>query len=187
MSACLLILLFMLGVAVSCGPGISEEEKEAYIRGTRGPYRGQVVDSQTRDPIPGAVVVAVWYYDVPALVQTNEKFHDALEVLTNIQGYFSVDAPEIEHRAPKRTLFPSVTIFKPGYAYFRGWFASPQAMADRRNRSLLGVVELEPIRDKGRQERLRNAGVRPGGVPDEKIPSLLRAMEIERRELRHEK
>jgi hypothetical protein len=125
------------------------------------------------------VVVAVWYYDVPALVQTNTAFHDALEVLTDAQGYFVVDAPEIERRAPKGTQFPDFIIFKPGYFPFEGWFALPEALANRQSQALLGVVEFQ------RAEPGKNRSPLPGSlVPRAKIPHLMKAVEQERRRQR---
>jgi hypothetical protein len=169
-------LALLIVAGMGCGPDPRREEGgEVYLWG-QGPYRGRVIDAETQAPIEGAVVVAVWYYDVFALVQTNTMFHDALEVLTDAQGYFVVNAPAIERRAPRQTRFPVFTIFKPGYLYFRGWFASPEEMAERPNRDLLGVVELEPIAGKGRKKRQENLGVLPGGgVPDHKIPKLISA------------
>jgi hypothetical protein len=181
----LLLLLTLLAGAVACESGESPEEQWARLRG-RGPYRGRVVDAVTKQPLAGAVVVAVWYYSTPTLAGDLTHFHDAVEVLTDAQGFFTVDAPGIERRAPRRTDFPEFVIFKPGYLYFRGWFAAPEAMAKRQATPLLGTVELKAIAGKGRKERLGNLGVRPGGVPDEKIPLLLRAMEEERRGLQLE-
>ena len=122
------------------------------------------------------MVVAAWYYDVYALVQTNSKFHDAVEVLTDDKGFFVVDAPKIERRAPWRTGFPIFTIFKPGYRYFKGWFVSKKEMAQRRKKPLLGVVELKQISPRSRREKLRNHPHRPWGVPDEKITNFLKAV-----------
>jgi hypothetical protein len=112
-------------------------------------------------------------------VQTNLEFYDAVEVLTDDQGFFVVNAPEIERRAPWRTLFPDFTIFKPGYLYFRGWFADKKEMAQRRTRPLLGIVSLELVAGKGRRKRLENAGVLPGDVPESKIPKLMKAHDEE--------
>jgi hypothetical protein len=162
-------------MANACAAQAREKGDEAYLHGTRGPYRGRVADATTKKPIAGAVVLAIWYYDVPALVQMNTQYHDALEVLTDSQGYFVVDAPAAENHAPARTTFPVFTIFKPGYVPFEGWLASPEAMADRQARPLLGVVELQ------RAEPGRNRSPFPGNqVPREKMPRLLKAIEEER-------
>ena len=171
-------------LVAACQAGTPEDD--AYLRG-RGPYRGRVTDAATKQPITGAVVLAVWYYDRYALVQTNTAYHDAVEVVTDAQGDFVVDAPEIERRAPRRTRFPIFTIFRPGYLYFRGWFADPEVMAERQRRPLLGVVDLERVAGKGRRQRQENLGVPPGGgVPEAKMPKLLRAYAEELEEMKKE-
>jgi len=169
-------LALLIVAGMGCGPDPRREEGgEVYLWSTQGPYRGRVIDAKTQAAIEGAVVVAVWYYDVFALVQTNTMFHDALEALTDAQGYFVVNAPVIERRAPRQTRFPVFTIFKPGFLPFEGWFASPEAMAKRQSNDLLGVVELK------RAEPGKNRSPFPGAlVPMEKTPLLLRAMEGER-------
>lgn len=179
-------LALLIVAGIGCGPDPRREEGgEVYLGGTQGPYRGRVIDSETQAPIEGAVVVAVWSYRVWALVQTNTKFHDALEVLTDPDGYFVVNSPEIERRAPQRTRFPRFTIFKPGYGYFQGWFASPEAMADRQHREILGVVKLQRLTGQSRQERLRNfpPDLRTSDVPEQKILNYLKALAEERESL----
>lgn len=174
-SSWLLGLVLSIVMTNACAAQPREEGDEVYLHGTRGPYRGRVVDTTTKKPIAGAVVLAVWYYDVPALVQMNTKYHDALEVLSDTQGFFAVESPQIEQSAPPRTTFPVFTIFKPGYVPFEGWFASPEAMAHRQARPLLGVVELQ------RAEPGRSRSPFPGDqVPREKMPRLLRAMQEEK-------
>ena len=169
----LALAALLLGACITV---TAEEGDEVYLGTTSGPYRGRIVDAVTKQPLAEVVVLAVWYYRVPVLVQWATQYHDALEVLTDEQGYFVVDAPEIERQAPPRTMFPNFIIFKPGYLYFKGWFASPEAMALRAKQPLLGVVELRHIAGMGRRQRQENLGVPPGGgVPDEKMPLLLKA------------
>lgn len=184
----LLLCFVVIGVStMSCALAVSQEEREFYIQGTEGPYRGRVIDARTKEPIRGAVVVAAWYQDVYAVVQSNQRFYDAVEVLTDEHGYFVVDAPEIERRAPWRTIFPDFTIFKPGYKYYRGLFASHEEMAQRRQRPLLGTISLEYIAGKGRRERQENLGLPPGGVPESKIPNLMKAYAEESEAMRKER
>lgn len=84
----LMALLFGLG---SCAASQSP---------TVGYYRGQVVDADTGEPLPGVIVVFLWYGDVYSPVTkriTTKEFHKVTEVLTDIFGHFEVSAaPESE-------------------------------------------------------------------------------------------
>lgn len=169
-----IFLLFLILLPISSGCA-ARRTGDYSLWGTRGPYRGQVVDARTNLPIRGAAVVAAWYYELYAVVQTNTQFYDAVEVLTDDQGYFVVNAPEIERRAPSNTDFPVFTIFKPRYRFFKGWFADEKDMAERRNRPLLGVVKLEPNPIRGREAANENIPIYDD-IPPEKIPNFVKAV-----------
>ena len=180
----LLITMVTLAGCVDSMAWMAPEEKdervlEMYLRGSVGPYRGRVIDAKTKAPIAGAIVVAVWYEDVYAFVQTNERYYDALEVVTDSQGYFVVDAPNIERRAPRRTKFPVLTIFKPNYTSYEGWLARVDELFQRQKKSLLGTVELESISHLNRQEKISrlplfHPAVRE--IPVSKVPRYLKAL-----------
>jgi hypothetical protein len=177
-----LTLALLLSLVPGCVFGTSSIEEWARLRGT-GPYRGQVLDATTKRPIAGAVVVAVWTYSSSSVGGNLTHFHDAIEVLTDAQGMFVVDAPAIERHAPRRTDFPNFIVFKPGYLHFKGWFASPEAMADRANQTLLGVVKL--VRPANRKERLDHLPADPAveDIPREKVPLFIKALAEERKAL----
>lgn len=178
-----LALALLLSLVPGCVFGTSSIDERVRLRGT-GPYRGQVLDAVTKQPIHGVVVVAVWYYSSPTLGGDVQHLHDALETVTDEQGHFLIDAPAIERSAPRRTSFPDFTFFKPGYRYFKGWFASPDAMADRRNRPLLGMVELTPLTDrKERLESWREVSALRSFEADKRLPLFLNALAEERRAL----
>ena len=176
-------LALLASLTPGCLFGSSSIDERVQLRGT-GPYRGQVLDAATKQPIAGAVVAAIWYYSSSTVGGDLQHFHDALEVFTDAQGYFTVDAPAIERRAPRRTIFPDFTIFKPGYTYFKGWFAPPEAMADRRNQTLLGTVELKPLTNrKERLESWRALEAFQGSDAEARVPLLIKALGEERRAL----
>jgi len=160
----------------------AEGADEVYLRGSAGPYRGRVIDAKTKAPIAGAIVVAVWYEDVSALVPKNTRFYDAVEVVSDNQGYFVVDAPDIERRAPQRTRFPWLTIFKPEYTYYTGWLASAADQFRRQKKSLLGTVELVSISHLNKKNQLRQlpSGLPTTDVPREKYPRFIKALEYQR-------
>ena len=160
----------------------AEGADEVYLRGSAGPYRGRVIDAKTKAPIAGAIVVAVWYEDVSALVPMNTRFYDAVEVVSDSQGYFVVDAPDIERRAPHRTRFPWLTIFKPEYTYYTGWLASATDQFRRQKKSLLGTVELISISHLNKKNQLRQlpSGLPTADVPREKYPRFMKALNDQR-------
>ena len=91
---------------------------ERYLERPHGPYRGQVIDAETRAPLVGAVVVAHWARDRIYPFHSVMKHYAVREVVTGADGAFLIDARDIEERAPSRTLYPRFLIFTPGYGFF---------------------------------------------------------------------
>jgi hypothetical protein len=144
------------------------------------PYRGKIIDKETKRPIEGAAVVAVWWMESPA-PHPIITYYDAYEIVTDVEGNFTtpwVWGGSINPLPKLRP--PNFTIFKPGYEAYRARrFTSQINPASRWWRS---VVELHHLTT--RKERLRNLSFHPGsGVPDEKIPNLIRLRNIERKHL----
>jgi hypothetical protein len=53
-----------LGSCLLAAPPVAwAQDRNLYIGQDRGPYRGEVVDADTRAPLVGAVVVATWTRD----------------------------------------------------------------------------------------------------------------------------
>lgn len=145
------------------------------------PYRGKVIDKETKRPIEGAAVVAVWWKETPTFVQAIRSFYDAQETVTGQEGNFTTPWILGGSINPLPMIRPPLfTIFKPGYeAYIAGRFTSQINPASR---WLRADVELRRLTT--REERLRNLGVHPGSeVPDETIPNLIRLINIERVDL----
>ena len=77
-----------------------------------GPFRGQVVDFDTGDPIAGAYVMVMWIRDRPSL-HSGESFYDARETVADSDGRF-----EIPYERRWITAWvepPAVSVFAPGY------------------------------------------------------------------------
>lgn len=120
-----------------------------------GSYRGQVVDEETGQPLPGALVVFFWFRDVysPVTKQLIEQLHAVVEVRADAYGYFEVSS------APETSGDPSVVearktdpiFFVPGYfAFYKGKtegepFRDPTIVALRRARNPRDAVERLPI------------------------------------------
>lgn len=85
-----------------------------------GPYYGQVVDAETKEPIEGAVVLVVFLAEEPSVGGLISHDVDAFETVTDKNGEFSIPAMKV--RSPKSlwTLNKSgyFTIFKPGFGHY---------------------------------------------------------------------
>jgi len=142
-----------------------------------GPFRGQIVDLETGQPIAGAVVLAIWIELVDARIQTNTRFYDAREAVTGPDGRF-----EIPRRPPPFFTFripePEFKIFAPGYAEHR-WVVTPPA-----GDALVDPTVIEMRRLKTREEQLevlRRAD--SASAPPDKRCLLTRAINQERKNL----
>jgi len=160
-----LLLLLLLGLG---GPAAAEEKW--------GPFRGKIVDAETGQPIPGAVVLMIWYKLVYAVVQTNMEFYDAREAVSGPDGTF-----EIPRLSPPffsfRIYRPSWTLFASGYEVQRVVVTPPTGQA------LVDPTVIEMRRLKTREELVQKSRARPGEVPDDRIPEFIRAINIERKML----
>ena len=143
-------------------------------------YRGRVVDAETRQPLAGAVVLAVWYQETPVAPHGPAKdYHDALELLTDANGEFAV--PERTHFTPiGKILAPEFVVYSPGYASFPGLGAWPQDSREVDAAYAKREFNFKLTRLKRREERLRRQY--PFGllkVPDAKMPNLIRLVNDE--------
>jgi hypothetical protein len=121
MTAPCVCLLAVCSMALAQSP----ERWDRYLDRYRGPYRGQVIDADTKAPPAGAVVVAAWARDrIYPFHSVNERYA-VREVLVNLDGQFVIDARDIEEHAPRRTLRPEFTIFLPGYGSFPSFQKAP--------------------------------------------------------------
>jgi hypothetical protein len=171
-------------VAPASGWG-QETYRDMHIPGYRGPYRGQVIDADTRKPLVGAVVVAMWTRDrIYPFHSVNERYA-VREVLTDSEGRFVLDAKDVEEGAPKRTRYPEFRIFLPGYGAFPGFQRAPLGYTGGIFQRPGTIVELARLED--RQQQIRNLHhIEPGGFterPLEELPLLVRAYNEERRRL----
>ena len=149
---------------------------------TTGPYRGRVVDAETKQPLAGAAVLAVWRWEGPGLGHPREMFYDAVELVTDGNGEFNL---------PRKTHFtvsgqvtePDIIIYYPGYGLFPGYQIQPKGVALDSAFREHTVVELPRL--KTRKEMEEHAGLPAGtvGVPDAKMPTLIRLVNLARKNL----
>jgi hypothetical protein len=86
-------------------------------------FKGKVIDADTKEPIEGAVVVAVWKTERTTPTATHVDLKDVKECLTDKNGEWSISGPKgrADELLPGLSLFiphtkePEFIIFKPGY------------------------------------------------------------------------
>ncbi|MFH0811688.1 MAG: hypothetical protein V2A69_02460 [Pseudomonadota bacterium] len=161
-----------------------------------GPWKGKIIDAETKEPIEGAVVLAVWQKIYASPTGNHSYFFDAIETLTNREGRFFIKEFEAINILPvlRRLDGPWFTIFKPGYTpfganydYFHKYFPNSPLKVDRHTLTELFKkgVTVELLRLKTREERLMSLSRADplGAVPDDKMPTLMDLINLERKEL----
>jgi len=147
-----------------------------------GPYRGRVLDAETKQPIEGAAVMAVWWKRSPA-PHPIISLYDAQETLTDANGNFTIPGIVGGSLNPLAKIRePLFTIFKPGYAAYGGWSIKPISLPDtvqlyeEEGRTVVALRRLAT-----REERIRNLDrIYPDPhVPEAKYPNLIRLQTLE--------
>lgn len=133
-----------------------------------GPWKGQVLDAETGQPLEGVVVHADWItYTSSFGGWAGGEFYDADEVVTGPDGRFIIQARSTFTLVPWKKISRDFVIFKPGYGQwrFQGSQNWPQdvyehmALAKQAWEQFTGegvVIELPPL--KTREERLEFLG-----------------------------
>ena len=87
-----------------------------------GPWMGRVIDAETKEPIEGAVVLAVWNKVYASPTGRHHYFFEAKEVLTDKNGLFVIQKLKTINFLPIISTIegPEFVIFKPGYTSFPG-------------------------------------------------------------------
>src|SRR5207253_10192749 len=133
---------------------LAHGQGEEYLEGMPyGPYRGRVIDADTKQPLEGAVVVASWSHVKMYPLHSSVVRYAVREAVTDHDGQFMIDAKSVEERAPRRTLHPHFVVFYPGFATY-GIIPFPERVS--RQGDFFGegaTIGLRPL--KTHEERLR--------------------------------
>jgi hypothetical protein len=163
-----------------------------------GPWKAQVVDAETGEPLEGVVVLMYWVtYTSSWAGWAGGDFHDAEEVVTGPDGRFVVPRRLVFTLIPWKKVSREMVIFKPGYGQWRfrearQWDKLPRweskAKFEEAWKRFEGegvVLELSPL--KTREERLKfydgPYGHAPTLVPPERTRRLDEARDTEARYL----
>ena len=140
-----------------------------------GPYYGKVIDADTKKPLEGAVILAVyttWMYGSPG--GPASYFLDTQEVVTDKNGEFRIPTFNAVAFRPLSTFSPqnpNVTIFKPHYRCRVYSFLEDE----------YEIVKLRELKTK--EERLDNLTCTPTSVPNERMMQFRRSQDVERMDI----
>jgi hypothetical protein len=161
-----------------------------------GPWKAQVVDADTGQPLEGVVVLMYWIkYTGSWAGWAGGEYHDAEEVVTGPDGRVAIPRRWVFALLPWRKVAREMVIFKPGYGQwrFRGardWDQLPpwesKAKFDAAWKRFEGegvVLELPALET--REERLKffHTRLHRGGsplIPPERKRRLSEAEDVER-------
>ena len=167
----------------SPAPAPSQQQWSQYVTRYHGPYRGRVIDAESKQPLAGAVVVGEWYREKIELLRMATVTHALREVLTDAKGEFVMAAEDIERNAPPRTLRPHFVILLPGYGSYPLAQVAPKGFSRGIFEGEGVTVELPPLTT--REERLKHLSkmVKPyvlSETPFKDVPNFVRLVNTER-------
>jgi hypothetical protein len=161
-----------------------------------GPWQAQVVDTATKQPLEGVVVLAWWTRHVRSFGGPSEEYRDSQEVLTDKDGRFKIESRWFF--SPNPLVFfrgPFVAMFKPGYGEF-GWpgYEGSEKWPEGKRKALqtaAGLLQLDGIvlemtallNAAQREDYLKHLSVHVSGVPLDRRPLMQKAIVEERRAL----
>ncbi len=87
----------------------------SFLVSYESPYKGRIIDAETKQPIEGVVVLGVWYSESPTIAGVVGKYFDAKETVTDKQGEFELSGQGL--RVFSNLSGMHVLIFKAGYKY----------------------------------------------------------------------
>ena len=174
-----------MGVLVVCASAWAQmpEGWDRLLGPNRGrPYRGLILDSDTKAPLAGAVVVAMWVRERVYPFQVNTEHYAVRETVTDAEGRFVMEVKDIEAGAPRRTRKPEFLVFLPAYGSFPNGYTAPRGFLAELFEGEGTTMEIPRLTD--RQQRLNVlGGASPHNfskTPGRDLPHLMKAVNAER-------
>jgi len=185
MKAWVRVVLLCVAFVLAVAPLVWSQEMQGwdrYLDRPRGPYRAQVVDAQTKTPLVGAVVVALWRRDRVYPFHSVSEHYAVRETVTDANGRFALDAKDVEEGAPRRTYHPEFLIFLPGYGAYPWHQVAPRGFTGGIFERSGMLVELPRLQ--GQEERrIHLQSISPASFSDQPfkdLPELMRRVNHER-------
>jgi hypothetical protein len=148
-----------------------------------GPWRAQIVDAETGQPLEGVIVVVHWALRTLGWPHAGYEFYDAEEIVSDADGRIVVTARRFPRGPFRFVTTTDVKIFKPGYGIWRfrdheGW-----SVKDWHRFGGDAMFELPPIRTLEERRRMVRRIMPLSDVPREKVPLTQAAYDREYRAL----
>ena len=149
------------------------------------PFEGKVIDAETKEPISGAAVLAVYYGEYPTIAGANTYAIDAQETLTDEKGEFNIaEVKEWFGKHPGTPVEANLIIFKPGYGAFPRHRGSRAVGENKSWPPPKRYIVYELTKLKTMEERDDNLiFVKPIGVPYQKMKNIIKYINKERKSL----
>jgi hypothetical protein len=159
-----------------------------------GPWKGQIVDAETGQPLSGVVVLAAWWLRSPGAVHERREFHAAHEAVTDADGRFEIPSVSTIPQTPfARIQGPELKIFKGGYGQWQFRGEPPILVSDIMERNAWleqawrrferdgVVIELPPLKTREERRRFRGLVSPTTDVPSDRTIHFMKALDDEDR------
>lgn len=158
-----------------------------------GPWKAQIIDAESKQPLADVVVLAVW---TKVLLGSDRGpsflYYDSEEVIADQEGRIVVAARDYSTRDAQVFAEPEFFFFKPGYGQWRfqgeeTWLKL-EASEKRKHYVEAGrlfagpgvMIELTPLKTRQERAQYYRERAEPLGVPAERKRRWLEALEAER-------
>ena len=166
-----------------------------------GPWKAQIVDAETGQPLEGVIVVAIWKTERTGIrMHAARDFFDVDEVVTGPDGRMVIPERSLmSWRRFSQVFGPELIVFKPGYGVWdfrevtrqRG---RPDAVSERealeREWKRFGreevVITLVPLRTQEERRRFAHS-LDCCPAPEDRIPRFTLALDVERRSFEYQR
>lgn len=176
------VFLLVLSLAVAVGPASA-----------LGPWKARIVDAESKQPLAGVVVLAVW---TKVLLGPDRSpsfiYYDSEEVVADQDGRIIVAARDYSTSDAQVFAEPEFLFFKPGYGQWRFqgediWLKLDPSEKRKRyaeaGRLFAGpgvVIEMAPLKTRQTRSQYYRERNEPVAVPPERKRRWLAAVEEER-------
>jgi hypothetical protein len=151
-----------------------------------GPWKLEVVDAETGQPLHGVVVLLLWRTQWLISLHPSSEFHDVYETVTDTEGRVTIPDRKTSWNPLRQIRGPIIYVFKSGWGQWRFRSVAPMGTVpnDVRDKQVDDawarfrggqetVVALPRLKTREERERLTHPSTPLGEVPRDRIPRWL--------------